>query len=280
MGHSRFSRSIARSLYHALFRLQIRLRCRYADRFGPQADISLPPAMLRFRISESISPDEFLRIGRACSRMIADRIAESGLTLAPGDRVLDFGCGCGRTLLWLIPDNPQVEFYGVDIDDEAIRWCSARFSGSWFRTGSALPPLPYPDGHFRVIYCLSVFTHLNEPMQDSWLAELHRILQPAGLLIMTVHGRNAAAALTADDVTHLANNGLIHKTSKKLKGMVPEWYNTTWHSKSYIVDRLSRDFQEVRYIEIPDGMQDFVVAKAQCAAPVDQSIRHLNATAN
>lgn len=182
--------------------------------------------------------------------------------------------------MWLIPNHPQVQFYGADVDEDAIQWCSAHFSSSQFHSGSALPPLPYPDGHFRVVYCLSVFTHLNEPMQDSWLAELRRILQPDGLLIVTVHGHNAANALPSDDLARLARAGFIHKTSKKLKGMVPEWYHTTWHSKSYIVERLSRYFQAVRYIEISDGMQDFVVAKAACAVPVDQSIRHLNATAN
>ncbi|HXE14830.1 MAG TPA: hypothetical protein VN633_22075 [Bryobacteraceae bacterium] len=45
--------------------------------------------------------------------------------------------------------------------------------------------------------------------------------------------------------------------------MMPEWYHTTWHSKGYIVDRLSRHFQGVRYVEILDGMQDFVVGSAR-----------------
>lgn len=197
-------RSIARSMYYWLFRVQIRFRCFFADYFSHRPDVVLPPAMLRFRISESISPDDFLRIGRACSRMIVDRIAESGLTLG-GARVLDFGCGCGRTLMWLIPDYPEAQFYGVDIDQEAVRWCSSHFSSSRFHTGSALPPLPYPDKHFRVIYCLSVFTHLNEPMQDAWLCELRRILQPGGLLIVTVHGHNAASVLPPDDLDRLAN---------------------------------------------------------------------------
>jgi SAM-dependent methyltransferase len=165
--------------------------------------------------------------------------------------------------MWLIPEYPQTQFYGVDVDEEAIRWCSAHFSSSRFHTGSVLPPLPYPDKHFRVIYCLSVFTHLNEPMQDAWLCELRRILQPGGLLIVTVHGHNAASALPPEDLVRLANAGFIHKTSRKLKGIVPEWYHTTWHSKGYIVDRLSRYFQGVRYVEIPDGMQDFVVGFAR-----------------
>ena len=46
----------------------------------------------------------------------------------------------------------------------------------------------------------------------------------------------------------------------KLKGLVPDWYQTTWHSKEYIVARLSRWFTNARYQTVPDGMQDVVIA--------------------
>jgi len=129
-----------------------------------------------------------------------------------------------------------------------------------------MPPLPYAAESFDVIYCLSVFTHLNETMQDAWLAELRRVLQPGGLLILTVHGHNAAAILTPAEQLNLESTGFLHKTSRKLKGLVPEWYHTTWHSSVYITARLAKLFDDVSYVVIPDGMQDCVVASRSPSA--------------
>ena len=188
----------------------------------------VPPATLRFRVSELHSAGEFLKIGRGCAFWIAERIRAAGLQLDPGDRILDFGCGCGRTITWLMRDYPGVEFHGTDVDSESIEWCRTHLLKGRFVVNAALPTLPYPDDYFRVVYCLSVFTHLNEEMQDAWLPELHRVLAPGGLILLSVHGRNATGSLKAEDLGTLKSVGFVHKTSNKLKGIVPHWYHTTW----------------------------------------------------
>jgi hypothetical protein len=47
------------------------------------------------------------------------------------------------------------------------------------------PPLPRPDGCYKLIYATSVFTHLTDSWA-SWLCELHRLLADDGVLIATV----------------------------------------------------------------------------------------------
>jgi hypothetical protein len=95
-----------------------------------------------------------------------------------------------------------------------------------------------------------------------WLRELRRLLRPGGLLLITVHGNNAAKILDEEGRAVLSSTGLIHRRSKKFHGILPSWYNTTWHSRSYIVGNLSKLFSEVEYVEVEDGIQDIVLAKA------------------
>ncbi len=216
---------------------------------------------MRFRVSESSGISQFLAIGEACADHVGRSAHHLGGDLSQADRVLDFGCGCGRTLRWMVAKHPEVEVHGADVDAEAIGWCSRNLTAAHVRHTNAEPPLPYPDEHFDVVYGVSVFTHLDEHSQDNWIPELRRILKPNGLLVISVNGERAAGALNAENVRTLLRTGFFHTTTRKLSGIVPEWYNTTWHSERYITDRLRFWFSTVRYIAVPEGMQDFVIAK-------------------
>jgi len=253
----------ARALYHRLFRFQLRLRCWYADRTHAQdaSGLPLPPALLRYRVSELLGQDAFLTIGEGCARLIEEHSRSMGVNLSLCRRILDFGCGCGRTLRWLLPAFPGVEFHGADVDRQAIDWCSRNLPTARFVCNGPLPPLPYPDCYFDAIYCLSVFTHLNEAAQDQWLAELVRLLTPDGSLLISVHGSGAEKALDPHGLATLQTAGFVHRRSQKLQGIVPDWYQTTWHSEQYIVSRLSVWFEEVRYRDIPGSAQAIVAAR-------------------
>jgi ubiquinone/menaquinone biosynthesis C-methylase UbiE len=219
--------------------------------------------MLRFLVSESLSASAFLSIGSGCAQLVTAHLRSMGVEISEARRVMDFGCGCGRTLRWLLDEYKTAEFHGVDVSSSAINWCRKHLSGGFFVNCNQEPPLPYPDEHFDVIYSISVFTHLDQRMQDLWLAELRRLLKPGGWLLITVHGERAAGVLDASGLQALRAAGLLHWRSNKLKGIVPEWYHTTWHSQAYIVQRLSQWFQNVGYEVVPGGSQDVVVGQAR-----------------
>jgi len=160
---------------------------------------------------------------------------------------------------------PATHFFGADVDADAIEWCVQNLYNGKFVNSRPEPPLPFKSGYFDVVYCFSVFTHLDERMQDMWLIEIKRILKPRGIVILTVHGEQAAATLNEQAAGILKSVGFLHHRSRKLSGIVPDWYNTSWHSQTYIVARLGELFSDVRYTVVPDGIQDLVVArKPEC----------------
>lgn len=100
-----------------------------------------------------------------------------------GKRVLDFGCGAGRTLRHLL--NLGAELHGSDGHGSSIAWIAQHLSQKVQAIcNDEQPPLPYPDSLFDLVYSLSVFTHLVDSWEE-WLLELRRLLRPEGLLVAT-----------------------------------------------------------------------------------------------
>jgi len=255
-------RPAAKAVYYRLYRAQLRLRFWWADRMGtPVREVRVPPAILRFRVMESLSVEEFLRVGAGCADLVRQQFPDMWTEVGNGRRALDFGCGCGRTIRWFLAGGSEVEFHGVDVDAEAVEWCKGHLEGAQFRATSPEPPLPYPAEYFDVVYCLSVFTHLNEQMQDGWLAELHRVLKPGGALLLTMYGETASERLDAEGLRELHARGMVHRRSKKLRGLVPEWYHTTFHTREYMVKRQEEWFWDIRYRAVPGGEQDVVTMR-------------------
>ena len=105
------------------------------------------------------------------------RFLSSGL--APGARVLDLGCGRG-VILGALADR-GFEVHGLEISEEAARGADPRAE---IRVASKLADAGYPEGHFDQIVIWHVLEHLSDPRDT--LEEAHRILRPAGRLVVAV----------------------------------------------------------------------------------------------
>ncbi len=220
----------------------------------------LPPALLRFKVRGSASGDAFASIGRRCSEDIVAALRAFEIDLARFRAILDFGCGCGGTLLWLKDLAPTTSISGTDIDASAVEWCRENLPFARFGTNDALPPLPYPDATFDLVYAISVFTHLDEDYQFLWLDELRRIITPGGICLLTLHGPGSWHEMPARDQASLATNGFVFVRTEVSRGLFPDWYQTAFHSRSYVETRFARYFDIVGFI--PRGMakhQDVVV---------------------
>lgn len=143
---------------------------------------------MRGRVGRTRSRREFETVGCQVVEDLVSGFERSRRPEQEYPRWLDFGCGSGRVAMFLAP-RKLGEIYGVDIDRGAIRWAQRNLGRDHFKLGSHLPPLPFADSFFDVVFAISVFTHLDERMQDLWLAELQRVLRPQGLLIASSHSQ-------------------------------------------------------------------------------------------
>ena len=119
------------------------------------------------------------------------------------ERVLDFGCGCGRVARQLIQQKPQPQSYlGLDLHPGMIAWCQQNLTPVAphfafrhhdvfyppFNPGDDKPktlPFPVADGSVTLVNAWSVFTHLTESTVTHYLQEAARVLAPRGVLHST-----------------------------------------------------------------------------------------------
>ena len=144
-------------------------------------------------------------------------------------RVLDFGCGAGRTLRHFLDEAENAEIWGADIDPPSIDWLQTHLCPPLHvRLSRADPPLGLEHGSFDLIWALSVFTHLTDS-SIPWLLELHRLLKPDGLLIATYMGRWTSEELIGEtwDEDRVGMNALRHDQDWDLGGpmtLMSDWW--------------------------------------------------------
>jgi cyclopropane fatty-acyl-phospholipid synthase-like methyltransferase len=86
------------------------------------------------------------------------------LGIAPGDRVLDVGCGLGDFLSWLLGQGLQVDYTGIDITPEFVAHCRKVHGGEGrFLEGNILEDLAglAPRG-FDWVVASGVFAHRKD----------------------------------------------------------------------------------------------------------------------
>jgi ubiquinone/menaquinone biosynthesis C-methylase UbiE len=151
--------------------------------------IAIPSDDLIFSVvsGRNIVP-RFLSAGGADRHHIEHLVRDAGGQIKKGSRILDWGCGCARVARHWTNLVPDVEFHGCDINADLVSWCSANMPFGAFKTSAVLPPLPYPDNHFDLLYGISVLTHLLLDAHFLWAAEIWRVLKPGGLAVLTAHG--------------------------------------------------------------------------------------------
>jgi SAM-dependent methyltransferase len=143
-----------------------------------------------------VDPIEFYLREGAAVRARIERLLPPGWTF-DGTRVLDFGCGSARVLRHFLEEAERAEFWGCDIDGPSVDWARTHFSPPMrFEQNRPEPPLPFAAGAFDLVWATSVFTHIDR--WSEWIAEMHRVLAPGGMLIASFLGEGMWEALVGE----------------------------------------------------------------------------------
>lgn len=122
------------------------------------------------------------------------------LKFAEGDRLLEIGCGIGRDAINFLNFDPRIGSYlGIDIIGDSVSWCQEnitkvdqRFRFHHFNIKDSLHnpggsmkmhevTIPTESDSVDKVFGWSVFTHMTEEDIRSYLREIKRVMNPAGI---------------------------------------------------------------------------------------------------
>jgi len=206
----------------------------------------LPPPRLMHLVAASENVSWFLDGGRQAAASLRSILDRNGVSLESLGAILDFGCGAGRVLRhWNELRGPAL--HGTDYNPILIDWCEKNLPFVQFQRNGLGNGLGYADESFDLIYALSVFTHLDEPLQFFWIRELSRLLRPGGYLFITTHGEHYLPQLADDDRVRFHQGQLVVTGSRR------EGSNdcAAFHPESYVRTTLAAALEVVDFV--PEG---------------------------
>ena len=125
---------------------------------------------------------------RAASDAMTRRLLKHARS-APGQRILDVGCGFGGTVAQLNDDGWDLDLVGLNIDPRQIARAVATIqplarSGNRiaFVVGDACA-LPFPDASFDTLLAVECIFHF--PTRVAFFEEARRVLRPGGRLVVS-----------------------------------------------------------------------------------------------
>jgi len=115
--------------------------------------------------------------------------------LAPGQRVLDLGCGWAYGTYWARALGCTVA--GVDLGMDQLRWARRALDRgeSLGLTNANAKALPFPDRSFDRAFSVEMMEHVFRPDREAVMAEIARVVKPGGKVALSTP--NSASPLEA-----------------------------------------------------------------------------------
>lgn len=225
--------------------------------------IEIPPDFFLYE-TYMLSYEFYYNDGLDTAKEIIDLLEKRYSILQKGLKYLDWGCGPARVVRHLPDLLPEAELHAVDYNSAYVEWCRSKIKGIRFEQASVSPPTLYSGSYFDVITGLSVFTHLSGLNHYAWIEELHRIIKPEGMLLITTQGQSYKYKLSARERRKF-NEGKLVVRDSVLEG---NRLFSAFHPLSFIQLLIKNKFEIVEFISGREGSkppeQDKWILKKTC----------------
>lgn len=187
------------------------------------------------------SPEEVASYAERANNVIAlieETLAAAGKTFDDVDRWLDFGCGYGRVLRFLVERVPPGRITATDVIEEGAEFCRSEFGVTALPSRRELDSIRL--GSFDFIYAISLITHLNERNSEAFLRLVGDSLTDGGIVMFTTHGHWSTEHVGEYDEGLEAQGDEIRRSVQergiayRRYSFAPDDYGITWHSKGFI----------------------------------------------
>lgn len=212
---------------------------------GAPDHLPLPPARLIFFVGGFSLKIHYMG-GVEGAECIKKALSKNGLDINGFHNILDFGCGLGRIMRqWKSLKGPKL--YGTDYNPRLIKWCKKAFPFAEFGTNTLSPKLIYENNKFDFIYAISVFTHLDEELQFSWMDELIRILKPGGYMLITLKTADRFLQVFSPEEQNEFKKGNLVVVHNKYSGTN---FCGAFHPEKFVREKLCKRLKIVDFIPL------------------------------
>jgi SAM-dependent methyltransferase len=231
-------------------------------------DVRIPPVSILYDILGTCDIEGFYQSGKEHASSVRDIICQSH-----NDRplkIFEWGCGPARVLQYLqSPSEDRWDLYGSDYNPKTVDWWRKSFPHIVFLNNELEPPIQAESASFDVIYCISVFTHLSEPLHYKWIDEIMRLLKPGGLFIGTFHGHRFRDQLEIDERKRFDSGEFV------VRDMIREGKKnfTAYHCDCFVQKLLSH-FSAIRSLGESSFKQTVWCAVKDCGSDTDCNVLH------
>jgi ubiquinone/menaquinone biosynthesis C-methylase UbiE len=102
---------------------------------------------------------------------------------APGEKVLDVGCGTGTLAIVIKRQLGTGEVHGIDASPEMVRFAKEKSAKDGsdidFRV-ALIEAIPFPDASFDLVTSSLMLHHLPDDVKAKGFLEIQRVLKPGG----------------------------------------------------------------------------------------------------
>lgn len=121
------------------------------------------------------------------TRLVTDELEllQSLVDLPQHSRIIELGCGAAHLSRQLLARYPSCEVTGLEVDERQMAKNRLKPQEHLHFVQAGAQAIPFADGSFDLALMLKSLHHVPLDLLDQALAEVHRVLQPQGLLYVS-----------------------------------------------------------------------------------------------